>query len=236
MAILSEWAARALFPGQDPIGHRIVWNGDREIVGVVAEVHYEKQKQQLAIVGDMYVPGFNDYLIVRARHNPMSLLPEVRKIVAGLDPEVPVQGARTMEDNISSVHSYERFSTLLLGAFAALALGLAVVGIYGVFSYVVAARTREFGIRLALGAQRQDVLGIVIREGFKVTLAGVAIGIAGALVLTRFLSSMLYGVKPTDPLTLAGVSLLLTGVALVACYVPARRATKVDPMVALRHE
>jgi ABC-type antimicrobial peptide transport system permease subunit len=166
----------------------------------------------------------------------MSLLPEVRKIVAGLDREIPVQGARTMEDNISLVHSYERFSTLLLAAFAALALGLAIVGIYGVFSYVVAARTREFGIRLALGAQRQDVLVIVIREAFKVTLAGLLVGILAALALTRFLSSLLYGVKPTDPLTLVAVSLLLVCVALVACYIPARRATKVDPMAALRHE
>ena len=236
VAILSEWAARALFPGQSPLGHHIMLGEEHEIVGVVAEVHYEKQKQQLPIVGDMYVMGFGDYLIVRAAQSPMSLLPEVRRIVAGLDREIPVQGARTMEDNISLVHSYERFSTLLLGVFAALALGLAIVGIYGVFSYVVAARTREFGIRLALGAQRRDVLGIVIREGSKVTLAGVVVGIVGALALTRFLSSLLYGVKPTDPLTLVVVSLLLIGVASVACYVPARRATKVDPMVALRHE
>jgi predicted permease len=236
VAILSEWAARALFPGQNPLGHHVMWGEDHEIVGVVTEVHYEKQKQQLPIVGDMYVPQFGDHLIVRAARNPMSLLPEVRKIVAGLDREIPVQGARTMEDNISLVHSYERFSTLLLALLAALALGLAIVGIYGVFSYVVAARTREFGIRLALGAQRQDVLVIVIREAFKVTLAGLLVGIVAALALTRFLSGFLYGVKPTDPLTLVAVSLLLIGVALVACYIPARRATKVDPMVALRHE
>jgi putative ABC transport system permease protein len=236
VVILSEWAARALFPGQNPLGHHLMSGEDREIVGVVAEVHYEKQKQQLPIVGDMYVTGCGGYLIVRTALNPVSLLPEVREIVARLDPQIPVQGARTMEENISLVHAYERFSTLLLGVFAALALGLAIVGIYGVFSYVVAARTREFGIRLALGAQRRDVLSLVVGEGLQLTLAGVGIGMIGALALTRFLSSWLYGVSPTDPVTLVSVSTLLIGVALAACYFPARRATKVDPMVALRYE
>ncbi len=240
VAILSERAARELFPGQDPIGHHIHTGSEYEIVGVAAEVHYEKQRpRELTIVGDMYVAPartYGGYLIVKTAYSPLAFLPEVRKMVAGLDPEIPVQDARTMEGNIALVHSYERFSTLLLGVFAALALGLAIVGIYGVFSYAVAARTREFGIRLALGAQRRDVLKLVLRESFALVLAGMGVGIIGALGLTRFLSSLLYGVKPTDSLTLVAVSMLLIGVSLVACYIPARRATKVDPMVALRYE
>jgi predicted permease len=241
VAILSEWAAHALFPGQNPIGHHIKAQGaDCEIVGVAAEIHFEKQQpQQLPIVGDMYIAparSSSGYLIIRTAYNPKALLPEVRRIVAGIDPGIPIQGARTMQDNISLVHSYERFSTLLLAVFAALAMGLAIVGIYGVFSYAVAARTREFGIRVAMGAQRQDILKLVIGEGLKLTLIGMAIGVIGSLVLTRFLSSSLYGWKPADPMTLAGVAVLLMVVALAACYIPARRATKVDPMVALRYE
>jgi len=240
VAILSEWAARALFPGQNPIGHHINANQtDCEIVGVDAEVHYEKQKQQLAIVGDMYMgPArpYGDYLILRSGRDPMALLPAVRKIVAGLDPELPVQGARTMEESLFLVHSYERFSTLLLGVFAALALGLAVVGIYGVFSYAVAARTREFGIRLATGARRADILRMVLRDAAILAGAGLTVGLPGALATSRVLRSMVSGTATTDPWTYATTAVVLVGTALAASYIPARRAARLDPLQALRYE
>lgn len=241
VAILSERAARALFPGQSPIGHRIKTQGtDCEIVGVAAEVHYEKQRQQLAIVGDMYVAPartfFGAYLIVRASRDPAALLPSLRKIVAGLDPEVPVQGARIMEDRVSLVHSYERFSTLLLGAFAALALGLAAVGIFGVFSYAVAARTREFGIRLATGARGTDILRLVLREAAILSGAGLVVGLPAALAASRVLGSMVRGAVTSDPWTYATTAVVLVCAALAASYIPARRAAKLDPLQALRCE
>jgi len=141
-----------------------------------------------------------------------------------------------MDEVIAGLEAPRRFQMMLLGLFALLALVLAAVGIYGVISYSCSQRVHEFGIRLALGAERRDLLRMVIRQGAKLGLVGVCVGIGGALVLTRFLSSMLYGVKPTDPFTLLGVSLILAAVALLASYIPARRATKVDPMVALRYE
>lgn len=240
VAILSERAARALFPGQDPIGHRIKANRiDCEIVGIAAEVHYESLNRQLAIVGDMYMgparPG-GAYLIVRSVRNPMGLLPAVRKIVAGLDPEIPVQGARNMEENVFLLHSYQRFSTLLLGVFAALALSLAVVGIYGVFSYAVAARTHEFGIRLATGARRADILWLVLREAAILSGAGLAVGLPAALAASRVLRSMVSGAEAADPWTYAGTVVVLAGTALASSYVPARRAAGLDPLQALRYE
>jgi putative ABC transport system permease protein len=240
VAILSERAARALFPGQDPIGHSIKAMGTkREIVGVAAEVHYEQQRQPLAIVGDMYAAPAQTgggYVILRAARNPIALLPAVRKIVADLDPEIPVQGARTMEDNMALVHSYERFSTVLLGAFAALALGLAAVGIYGVFSHAVAARTREFGIRLATGARGGDILRLVLRESALLCIAGLAVGLPAALAAARALGSMISGAAAEDPWTYATAAAVLAGVALAASYIPARRAARVDPLQALRCE
>jgi putative ABC transport system permease protein len=149
---------------------------------------------------------------------------------------LPVTQVMTMDDLLSGSVSPRRFSAVLIGIFAGLALLLAAVGIYGVMSYVVGQRTHEIGIRMALGAQRGDVRRLVVNRGVKLAATGVAIGLAGALALTRFLSSLLFGVKPADPFTFAGVALLLAGVAVLACYVPARRAMRVDPIVALRYE
>jgi predicted permease len=240
VAILSEWAARALFPGQSPIGHHIKANRiDCEVVGVAAEIHYERQKQQLAIVGDMYISPartYGDYLIVSAARNPLELVPAIRKIVAGLDPEIPVQDARTMDDNIFLVHSYQRFSTLLLGVFAALALALAVVGIYGVFSYSVAARTREFGIRLATGARGGDILRLVLREAAILSGAGLMVGLPAALAASRVLGSVVGGTVAADSLTCVTTAVVLAATALAASYIPARRAARLDPLQALRHE
>ncbi len=153
-----------------------------------------------------------------------------------LDPALPVANVRTMDEVMSATQSRPRFLTILLTLFSAVALVLAVVGIYGVISYSVAQRTREFGLRMALGAQRAEVLSLVLKRGMLLGLIGVIVGLAGALSLTRFLSGLLFGVTPTDPITFGAVSLLLAAIAFLASYIPARRATKVDPMEALRHE
>jgi putative ABC transport system permease protein len=174
--------------------------------------------------------------VLRTPGSPQALVAPVRKAVESIDKNQPVSEATTMDEVIAGLVAPQRFQMLLLGLFAMLALVLAAVGIYGVVSYSCSLRVHEFGIRMALGAERRDLLRMVIRKGAKLALIGVCVGLGGALLLTRFLSSMLYGVKPTDPLTLAGVSLMLTVVALLASYIPARRATNVDPMVALRYE
>jgi hypothetical protein len=240
VAVLSELAARALFPGQNPIGHHVKANRiECEIVGVAAEIHYERQKQQLAIAGDMFMAParpFGANLVLRAAADPMRLLPAVRQIVAGLDPEIPVQDARTMEDNVLLVHSYRRFTTLLLSVFAALALGLAVVGIYGVFAHGVAARTREFGIRLATGARGSDILRLVLGEAAMLCAAGLAAGIPAAWGASRLLGSMVDGATASEPWTYAATAVVLVLTALAASYIPAQRAARLDPLQSLRSE
>jgi ABC-type antimicrobial peptide transport system permease subunit len=175
-------------------------------------------------------------LVVRTAADPHNYVAAVRSRILALDRDQPVTAIHSMEEVLESAASQPRFTTSLLGAFAAIALLLAMVGIYGVIAYSVAERTREMGIRMALGAERADILRLVLRQGLLLALGGIAIGLGASLALTRLLSSLLYRVSVTDPATFLGGALLFTGVALAASYVPARRATRVDPTVALRYE
>ncbi len=189
----------------------------------------------------MYVPYFQRpqpemVFVIRAEANPASLTAAVRNAVQEVDKDQPIYGVKTMEQRLWEAVSSRRLVMLLTGLFAGLALVLAAIGIYSVMSYSVAQRTHEIGIRVALGAQSRDVLKLVVGQGMLLALVGVSAGLGLALALTRLIASLLYGVSATDPVTFVGVSLLLAGVALLACYIPARRAAKVDPMIALRYE
>ena len=210
-----------------------------EIVGVVGDV------RQLGLDdtpgSELYIPypqwpSDEMSLVVRTQSQPWSLIPMIEKAIWSVDPDQPVTDVRTMDQWVAKEAASRRFMLQLIGAFALIALALTVAGIYGVLSYWMRQRTHEIGIRMALGAQKADVLRLVLGQGLKLVLVGVAIGIVGALALTRFMFSFLYGVKPTDPMTFLAVSLILTGAALLASYIPARRAIRVDPMVALRYE
>jgi putative ABC transport system permease protein len=183
------------------------------------------------------VPWFGIALVVRASNNdPMSLKKDLQHAVWEVDKDLPVPGAETVDHHLAYLMAEPRLYTLLLGVFAGVALILASVGIYGVMSYSVTERRHEIGIRMALGAERRDVLALVVKQGLMLALIGVAIGLAAAFALTRVMSSLLYGVSASDPVTFAAISVLLTAVALGACFIPALRATKVDPMMALRYE
>lgn len=175
-------------------------------------------------------------LVLRTASDPLSMTGAIRSEIRDLDPDLPVARIQTMERVLADAIARPRFNTLLLGIFATVALALATVGIYGVMSYSVIQRTREIGIRVALGAETKDVLRLVIGQGMVLTLIGVAVGLVAACGLTRLVENLLFGVSATDPLMFASIAVLLTAVALVACFVPARRATKVDPMIVLRAE
>jgi len=245
--IVSKSLAGRYWPDQDPIGKRLKWGPAASndpwltIVGVVSDA--KQSALDTATVPHTYEPygqhegaPSNLNVAIRAAGDPASLTSALRAAVWGLDRQLAVAQLRTMDQVISESNAPRRFNVSLLAAFAALAVVLAAIGIYGVIAYSVAQRTHEIGIRMALGAEARDVLKMVIVHGLWLALSGVALGAIGALALTGFLSSLLYGVKPTDPLTFVAVSLLLLAVALIAVYIPARRATKVDPMVALRYE
>jgi predicted permease len=248
VAMVNEQTVREFFPHENPIGARIRWAGDTgpprwmTIVGVVADVKHSGLIQPTDPA--LYTPfaqseeGWRRFmtLAIRSRDASPGLVEEVKKQVWSLDGQLPVSDVHAMDELIAVSLAQQRFNMLLLGLFATLALILAGVGIYGSMAYAVNQRTHEIGIRTALGAQRGHVLRLVMRDGAKIALFGIALGIAGALALTRLMASLLFEVKPTDPATFAAVAMLLALVTLAACYIPARRAMRLDPMVALRYE
>jgi putative ABC transport system permease protein len=246
VAIVNETLARRYFAGENPVGRRITMNDENpkeEDWATIIAVVKDTKPRELAgePVAEMYMPYAQQpepgmALMIRTAGRPDAVAAAVRREVQALDPGQPVYSVRTLPAVMSEAVATPRFRTSLLGVFAALALALAVVGIYGVMSYAVTRRTHEFGIRMALGAQGKDVLKLVVGHGMALALAGVLLGLVASFALTRLMSGLLYGVTPTDPLTFACVSLLLVAVALAACLIPALRASKVDPLVALRYE
>lgn len=252
VVLISESMARQFWPGEDALGKRLTLTffpgAVREVVGIVGDVKLDGLDQTRPSAA-LYFPldqvsvpangGWNSFpmtLTVRSTSSPTGLVSAVSNAVHEIDREMPLRDIRTMDDLVANSLSQQRFNMLLLGAFAGLALLLAAVGIYSVLSYSVKRSVREIGIRLALGARVGDVLRMVVFEGMKPTLLGVAIGVGGALAVGRLLSGLVYGVKPTDPWTFIAVAFLLAAIALVASIIPAYRATKVDPLVALRYE
>jgi len=245
VALINETLRRRFFPNEDPIGKRLntgsdqrpIWN---EIVGVVGDVKYngladEIQPAYYQPLAQAQSSAISIVLKTEAA-DPLSLTTAARDVVKSVDSELPLAYVGTMEQRLALATAQPRFRATLIAFFAALAVVLACVGVYGVISYLVANRTHEIGIRVALGAQSRDVLRLVLRQGLKLTLAGVGCGLLASLILTRLMRKLLFGVSATDPLTFVVISLLLIAVALVACWIPARRTTKVDPMVALRYE
>jgi len=250
--LISQSMAKLFWPNEDPVGKHLTMyffpDMARVVVGVVADVKLQALNETRP-APTLYLPlgqlsppkgtnwrSFGMILAVRTGMEPVSAIPSISSFVRNVDADIPLLNLRTMDDWVSTSLSPQRFAMLLLASFAGLALLLAVVGIYSVMSYSVSRRTHEIGVRVALGASRADVLALVVRQGLVLALTGSAIGIAGALLLSRLMSSQLYGVSPTDPITFVAVSVLLTLVALAACYIPARRAMQIDPMVALRYE
>ena len=242
--VINQAMARVYFPNENPIGKRIRVEMMQdpplnEIIGVVGDARYQK------LDGELYpmvywtppqLPYDEMTILLRTAGEPASLAAAARREILAIDKDQPVSDVRTMESWLTESVSRTRFGTLLLGAFSVIALILAAAGISGVMSYSVTQRQSEIGVRMALGARARDVLRLVVRQGLALVVVGVALGLLGAVALTRVISSLLYGVSATDPWTFAALALLLTGVSWVACYIPARRAARVDPLVALRSE
>jgi len=244
--IINETFARHYWPNRPAIGHRISIDGAqvkwRTIIGVVEDVQergydlWMKPGFYIPTAQEVYPPSDSDYLAVRTKGDPMAPVAAIRRIVASVDPTIPVANVETMDEIIDSNVVDRRQQMMLLGAFAALALVLASIGLYGVLSYAVTQRSREIGLRMALGASGSSVVRMVVRHGLILTGIGIAIGLAGSWAATRSLKNLLYGVSATDPVTFAEVAALLTLIALAACWIPARRASKVDPITVLREE
>ncbi|MBZ5499087.1 MAG: ABC transporter permease [Acidobacteriia bacterium] len=241
VVVINETLARQLWPNQDPIGKRVqLKNKLQEVVGVVGDVRH--LRPDLPSGAESYVPraqtgGYSTmFVAVRTAGDPTRAAEAVRAAIWAVDKDQPVQDMKTMDERLSGFAALRRIYTLLLGIFAGIAVALSAVGIYGVISYSVSQRQNEIGIRMALGAKPGEVMRMVLRQGLLLVAIGVLLGIAGALATNRALSNMLYGVRPTDPLTLLAVSLVLAAVALAACFLPAHRATRIDPLLALRKE
>jgi ABC-type lipoprotein release transport system permease subunit len=239
--VIHDAMAQRFWGSKDPSGARVnlcslapqpCWF---TIVGVVGNVHeYGLEK---STTFDVYsAGGWTPYIIMRTAADPTALAAAAAQEIHKIEPTLPVTDVRTLDSLLDDSVSTRKFSTVLLGSFAALALLLAAVGVYGVMNYAVSVRTSEIGLRVALGAQRHDVWRLVFGRAATLAVTGIVIGIAGTLGTSRYIAALLFAVKPADPLTLFGAALLLFAVAMVACYVPARRAMRVDPMVALRHE
>ena len=247
VAVINEAFARTYWPSGDPLGERLKLSPEDSswttVVGVIADARTESLVESSVpqIYTSLYQApsqGASKELVIflRGRLDPAATPVELREQVQAVNPELPVFGAQTLNDALSASLSERRFSMEMVGLFALTALLLAGLGIYGVISYIVSERTHEIGIRLALGAQSRNILRMVLRQGLGLAIAGAAVGLVCALILSHLMAGLLYGVRPTDPVTFAGVALLLIGVALLASYIPARRAIRVDPLVALRHE
>ena len=244
VVLINEAMARQHFRDEDPIGQRISVDmfdepTPTEIIGIVRDVKYESlgnaaQPTTYMTLPDLIYPFMT--FVVWTEGDPAGMAPAARRVVREIDPSQPVADVRTMEQVMAEFVARDRFNTLLLAVFAGLATLLAAVGIFGVMSYSVTLRTREIGLRMALGAQPGEVLRLILQQGFLLTLIGIGLGIVGALALTRLMSGLLFGVGSTDPTTFAAIVLIFTVVALIACYIPARRATRVDPLIALRAE
>jgi putative ABC transport system permease protein len=248
VAIINEHMAKYYWPGRSAIGKRFHFGGPQTdttrapwltIVGVVADMR--RTGVDMPVRDEMFVP-LEQYplngnlLLIKTARSPMSFVPAVRAAVRSIDANQPISNVRTMDDMLAGLVAQRRFSMTLVVAFAALALVLAAIGAYGVTSYLVSQRTKEIGVRLALGADPGRVTRLVVLDGMRVGVAGLVLGVIGALGVTRLASSLLYGVSPRDPATIVGVSLFLLVVVALANYLPARRASRVDPLVALRQD
>jgi putative ABC transport system permease protein len=243
IVIIDQTTARRYWPEGQALGKRVKLGSPQDpwmtVVGIVGDVRYHGLDSR--VFPTIYAPHaqlhFNRMMLaIRTTADPLALVPAVKEQVAALDRNLPVSKVQTMEQIVAGSVTQQRFNLTLLGVFAALALLLAAVGIYGVISYSVTQRTREIGVRMALGARAHDVSRLVIGQCIKLALLGVALGLGGALALTRWMKTLLFNVSETDPLTFTAIAFLLTAVALLAGWLPARRATKVDPLVALRHD
>lgn len=244
IAVVNDALARTVFPGQDPIGKQLTNFGPDnltlQIIGVVGNVRHvgldeDPHSEIYQLLGQAQWPSM--FVVMRtATSDPTSLTSAAQNVVWSVNKDVPLASVRTMQDLIANSVQRRKFSMFLLSIFAAVAMLLAAIGLYGVMSYSVVQRTHEIGIRMALGASRPDVLALVVKQGMALALIGIAAGATLALGMTRLIAGMLFGITATDPLTFAGVAALLGTVAFLANYLPARRASKVDPMVALRYE
>jgi predicted permease len=248
VAVVNQAFARTYWPSEEPVGKHLRLNNARgaatntswtTVVGVIADARTEAISEASVpqIYLNLYQRQAKDLVVfVRGRLDPVATPVELREQVQSVDPTLPVFGAQELKQTVSSSLAERRFLMEIVALFALTALLLAGLGIYGVISYIVSERTHEIGIRIALGAENKSVLQMVLRQGLSLAAAGAAVGLLGAVIVSHLMRGLLYGVRPTDPLTFAGVAVLLIGVALLACYIPARRATRVDPLVALRHE